>query len=225
MKISIIIPCFNRELYLARAIRSALAQNFQRSEFEVIVVDDGSNDHSSEVAADFGDQIVYVRHSENMGLPVARNTGIRRARGRFLVNLDSDDYLHEDLLYVEHLHLCLNPHWGAVSCDYVYVNDFEQHVSRVSSQTKPIACGVMFRKDAMIAIGLYDESLRMCEDEELRLRFLECYHIGHVDLPLYRYRLHSGNMSNDAVAIQRFRSVVREKRGFAVADTIEDVVD
>src|ERR1017187_415749 len=146
MKVSIIIPCFNRELYIGRAIRSALAQNFPRSEFEVIVVDDGSNDHTSEAATDFGDQIVYIRHDENLGLPAARNTGIRRARGRFLLNLDSDDYIHEDLLYIEHLHLCLNPHWGAVCCDYFYVNDLEEHVSRVSGQTKPIACGIMFRK-------------------------------------------------------------------------------
>lgn len=217
MKVSVIISCYNREAYLSRAVRSALSQNFPRKDFEVIVVDDGSTDHSPDIAADFGDQIVYVPHQRNLGLAAARNTGIRKAMGRFVVNLDSDDYMHEDLLYAESLHLSLNPHWGAVSCDYVYVDDNENHISRISGVTRPIACGIMFRKDALIAAGLYDEEMRMCEEEELRARFLERYHIGHVELPLYRYRLHEGNMSWNAEEMQRLRTQWVQKRQAATA--------
>lgn len=211
MKATIIITCFNREKYLGRAIRSAISQRFPRNDFEVIVVDDGSTDHSRQVAEDYGNEIVLISHEENRGLPAARNTGIRRARGRYVVNLDSDDYLHEDLLYVEHLHLALNLHWGAVSCDYVLVDEFEQHISRVSGAVKPIASGIMFRKDALIGIGLYDEEMRLCEDEDLRLRFMQQNYIGHVELPLYRYTQHQENMTKNTSEVDSYRAKVRTK--------------
>jgi glycosyltransferase involved in cell wall biosynthesis len=211
MKVSIIIACFNRENYLSRAIRSALSQKFPPDDFEVIVVDDGSTDHSPQIARDYGDQIVYLRHEKNLGLPVARNIGIRRARGRYVVHVDSDDYVHEDLIYVEHLHLALNPHWGAVSCDYIIVDEQEQHISRVSGIHRPIACGMMFRKDALISIGLYDETLQICEDEDLRIRFMQRYHIGHVELPLYRYLQHAGNLTHNHQEVEKYRTQIRDK--------------
>jgi len=211
MKVSIIITVYNRERYLSRAIRSALAQHFPKKDFEVIVVDDGSMDRSAQVAADYGDEIIYIAHERRKGLPSARNTGIRRARGRYVVNLDSDDYIHEDLTYVEHLHLGLNPHWGAVSCDYILVDEHEQHISRISGTNKPIACGIMFRKDLLIAIGLYDESLEVCEDQDLRLRFLQHYYIGHVELPLYRYRRHKENLTNNQKRVNFFNGKIQQK--------------
>ena len=211
MRVSIVITCYNLEKYLSRAIRSAISQRFPREDFEVIVVDDGSTDHSPQIAADYGDEIVYVRHENNLGLPSARNTGIRRARGRYVVNLDADDYVHEDLIYIEHLHLNLNHHWGAVSCDYILVDENERHVSRISGTNKPIACGVMFRKDALIAVGLYDETMLLCEDQDLRLRFMLQYHIGHVELPLYRYRMHKDNLTNDQAAVDYYEAKIHEK--------------
>jgi glycosyltransferase involved in cell wall biosynthesis len=213
MKVSVIITCFNREKYLSRAIRSALSQRFPREDFEVVVVDDGSSDYSPQIAQDYADQIVYFRNDKNLGLPVARNIGVRRARGRYVVNLDSDDYVHEDLIYIEHLHLALNPHWGAVSCDYFLVDENEQHIRRVSGIDIPIACGVMFRKDALISIGLYDETIRVCEEEDLRIRFMQHHCIGHVELPLYRYSRHDGNLTNNHHALARYRRQIREKHG------------
>ena len=211
MKVSIIITTYNREKYLSRAIRSALAQHFPRKDFEIIVVDDGSTDHSSQIALDYGDEIVYIAHETRLGLPCARNTGIRRSQGRYVVNLDSDDYLHEDLIYVEHMHLALNPHWGAVSCDYILVDEKEQHISRISGTSKPIACGIMFRKDLLIAIGLYDESMELCEDQDLRLRFIQQHHIGHVEIPLYRYRRHENNLTNDQKKVDYYNGKVQQK--------------
>ena len=213
MKVSVIIPCFNREKYLSRAIRSALSQRFPRKDFEVVVVDDGSSDHSPQIAQDYADQIIYLRNEKNLGLPAARNIGIRRARGRYVVNLDSDDYIHEDLIYVEHLHLALNPHWGAVSCDYLLVDENEQHISRVSGIHRPIACGMMFRKDALISIGLYDETIQVCEEEDLRIRFMQRHYIGHVELPLYRYSRHGGNMTNNHRELLKYRKQIRKKYG------------
>ncbi len=209
MKVSIIITCYNRERYIARAIRSALDQNFPEDQYEVIVVDDGSTDKSREIIADYNGAIRSIFHEKNMGLPAARNTGIRKARGRFVVHLDSDDYIHEELVKIEYLHLALNPKWGAVACDYVEVDNNESHIRRKNSSSDPIACGLMFRKDYLIDIGLYNEEMLICEDEELRARYEEKYYVGYVQLPLYRYRKHESNMTNDKEAVQAFRNKLK----------------
>ena len=211
MKVSIVIPCYNAEPFLERAIRSALEQRFPAGEFEVIVVDDGSTDHTPDIAQMYEDRIIFVRHGENRGLPAARNTGIKKARGRYVLHLDSDDYLHNDLVYVEHLHLALNSHWGAVSCDYYLVDAQERHLRRESGVENPIACGIMFKKEALIQIGLYDEAMKMWEDEDLRLRFEEHFHIGHVELPLYRYTKHAHNMTNNTERGAKYRSKLHAK--------------
>jgi glycosyltransferase involved in cell wall biosynthesis len=211
VRVSIIITCYDREHFIGRAIRSAISQRFPPDQLEVIVVDDGSKDNSRAIIRDFGDAIVPIFNKRNMGLPAARNLGIRRARGRFVLHLDSDDYMHEDLVYIEEMHLAHNPGWGAVSCDYVVVDEHERHMDRADGAQKPIACGIMFRKESLIDIGLYDESLRYCEDEDLRIRFLQKYPIGHVYLPLYRYTRHRHNMTNDEAAMAAYRRKVARK--------------
>ncbi|RED44299.1 glycosyltransferase family 2 protein [Aestuariispira insulae] len=215
MKVSIIITCYNRQKFIARAIRSAISQRFPRDDFEVIVVDDGSTDSSRAVITDFGEEVVSIFHDGNKGLPAARNTGIRKAKGRFVMHLDSDDYMHEDLLYIEEMHLAFNPEWGAVACDYYEVDEDEQHLERYSAMKDPIACGIMFRKENLIDVGLYDERMLLCEDEELRIRYEEKFEIGNVHLPLYRYTKHHHNITKNADLMCEFRqklSAIKESR-------------
>ena len=211
MKVSIVVTCYNREQFISRAIRSALAQRFPREEFEVIVVDDGSDDHSQDIIMDFGEDVTCVFHERNLGLPAARNSGIKKARGRFVVHLDSDDYFHEQLIHVEYLHLAMNPDWGAASCDYFLVDGNERHLKRMDGLNSPIACGIMFRKESLIKLGLYDESLRLCEDEDLRARYLTENKIGHIYLPLYRYTDHGTNMTNNVDDLFEYRCKVLDK--------------
>jgi len=211
MKVSIIITCYNREHFIGRAIRSAISQNFPKNDFEIIVVDDGSKDHSREVISDFKEAVIPIFHPRNKGLPSARNSGIRQARGRFVVHVDSDDYMHQDMTYIETFHLEENPEWGAVSCDYYLVDRLERHLEKVDGYKKPIACGIMFRKENLIDIGLYDPRMRFCEDEELRLRYKQRYFIGHVNLPLYRYTKHETNMTNNDGEVQKYRKKIRLK--------------
>ena len=211
MKVSIIVTCYNRERYVSRAIRSAISQRFPRGEFEVIVVDDGSKDHSRDIIKDFGEEVHPIFHPANRGLPAARNSGIRKARGRFIVHLDSDDYLHEELVYFEYTYLAMNPHWGAVSCDYFVVDPNERHLERKDAAENPIACGLMFRKENLIEIGLYDPKMRVCEDEELRARYSARYQIGHIQLPLYRYTRHEANLTNDVKIVARYRKKLAAK--------------
>jgi glycosyltransferase involved in cell wall biosynthesis len=177
----------------------------------VIVVDDGSTDHSREIISDYGEEVIPIFHEKNLGLPAARNSGIRKAHGRFILHLDSDDYLHESALYVLDLHLALNPDWGAVACDYAEVDDQERHIRRGHAESEPIACGILFRKETLIDIGLYDEDMRMLEEIELRHRFESKYTIGHCPLPLYRYVRHDENMTNDKKAVALYSKILRKK--------------
>ena len=211
MNISIIITCYNRELYVSRAIRSAVSQRFPRQDFEVIVVDDGSKDHSREIIKDFGDDVHAIFHGKNQGLSFARNTGIRKAKGRFVLHLDSDDYMHDDLLYISYLHLTMNPDWGAAACDYFLVDRSERHLERRSAARDPIACGILFRKDTLLSIGLYDPKMRVCEDEELRIRYAQKYKVGNVALPLYRYTKHETNLTSDLEAMKTARRRIAKK--------------
>jgi glycosyltransferase involved in cell wall biosynthesis len=205
MQVSVVITCYNRERFISRAIRSAVSQRFPRDNYEVIVVDDGSTDNSKKIILDFGADVISIFHKRNRGLPAARNQGIRKARGRFVVHLDSDDYFHDELLHIEYMHLALNPDWGAVACDYLEIDGNEVHIRRGYAEKEPIACGIMFRKENLIDIGLYDERMLLCEDEELRRRYEAKYKVGYVHLPLYRYTKHENNVTNDKAAMARYR--------------------
>lgn len=209
MQVSVIITCFNRERWIARAIRSALTQNYPDNKFEVIVVDDGSTDNSPSIIKNFSNELRVISHSENKGLPAARNSGIRAAKGRYVIHLDSDDYISEEIVPQLSLFLNENPDWGAVSCDYNEINEQETLQIRKYGDVEPIACGIMFRTDWLVEIGLYNEEMLYLEDEEFRERFQRKFKIGHCNLPLYRYMRHADNMTNDKEQLEYYGNKLR----------------
>ncbi|MBS1517232.1 MAG: glycosyltransferase family 2 protein [Bacteroidetes bacterium] len=211
MQVSVIITCHNYARYLSRAIRSALNQSLDRKEYEIIVVDDGSTDETRSVMKTYGNNIRPVFLDENQGLAKARNEGIKSALGRFVINLDADDYIDENLLFIESVFLNSNPSWDAVSCDYILVDENEKHLERISGRDKHIACGVMFRTDLLFEIGLYDEKFKMREDEDLRIRFEKNHTIYNIDLPLYRYRKHDNNMTNNKKGMTKYKKYLDTK--------------
>lgn len=211
MQVSVIITCHNYARYLSRAIRSALNQSVNSKDYEIIVVDDGSEDETQKVMKTYSGKIKPLTLKKNVGLAAARNEGIKSALGRFVVNLDADDYMDENLLMVEMMFLNSNPDWDAVSCDYFLVDEDEKHIKRVSGVKKPIACGVMFRTDLLFEIGLYDENFKMREEEELRIRFEKKHNIRNIDLPLYRYRKHENNMTNNKKGMAEFKKYLKSK--------------
>ncbi len=93
--VSVIIPCYRQGRFLASSVRSALQQSY--SPIEVIVVNDGSDDDTEQVAHSFGDRIRYI-HQANAGVSAARNAGINQARGEYLHFLDADDLIHPDAI-------------------------------------------------------------------------------------------------------------------------------
>ena len=108
MKISIVIPTFNYDKYIARAIRSCLEQSLPKKDFEIVVVNDSSKDSTHYILESYGHWIRVLENRENRGLPYSRNKGIENAAGEFIVNLDADDYLHPDFLKIAFLHMKFN---------------------------------------------------------------------------------------------------------------------
>lgn len=193
MEISLIITNYNYEKFLARSIRSAINQSFHRNEYEIIVIDDCSTDNSKKIIESFAGEIRPLFNPTNEGLAPSCNKAIAAARGTYVIRLDADDYVHHDFLKLHHLFLANNKDdMDATSSDYYEVDLKENIVRRKNGVTWPIACGIMYRTDQIIDLGLYNETLPR-EDIEFRQRFLKKYQIYNIPVPLYRYTIHENS--------------------------------
>lgn len=200
IKISVIIPVFNREKYIARCLRSLLNQSMDRKDYELIVINDGSKDKTKEVLDMFKDtfkeEIKIIENKKNLGLPATLNAGIKVSEGKYIVRVDSDDYVNRNFLLILYMMVNLNHDYSAVACDYYLVNDDEKILDQVNCDKKPIGCGIIFESDHIKSVGLYNENYQINEEKEFRTRYEKKYSIKRLPIPLYRYRRHSENMTN-----------------------------
>lgn len=209
--ISVLITACNVEKYIGRAIRSALNQSLPKNMYEIIVVNDCSTDRTRFGLEVFEDDIRLINNDRQIGLPACLNKGIRRSKAQYITRIDGDDYVHEDYLKVLSLYLTLNEDMDAVACDYLMVDDKEHVLARKNCIEEPIACGMMLRMEQLIDIGLYDENFLAREDEDLRIRFLQKYQIDRIQLPLYRYRRHENNLTNDVNKMGIYDRMLKNK--------------
>lgn len=196
MEISVIITNYNYEKYLARSIRSLINQSYNSDEYEIIVIDDCSIDQSGEIIKGFTGYIRPILNEKNIGLAASCNKAIRAALGKYVVRVDADDYVHADFLKLHQIFLANNKEdMDATSSDYYEVDLREKVLSRRSGVTFPIACGVMYKTDDVLAINGFREDLPR-EDEDFRRRFLQSgKHIFNIPVPLYRYTQHKKSMT------------------------------
>ncbi len=185
--VSILIPCYNADEWLAQAIESALAQD---TEVEVIVYNDGSTDDSDAVARSFGDRIKYIA-AENKGAPVARNVLLETAKHDWVQYLDADDYLLPDkvsrqLKYViEHpnVDVCFSPVWvewqdgssrnADLSLDRSPIPEPHDPWQLLALWRLPQTGGPLWRKSAIQDVGGWKEDQPCCQEHELYLRLLK----------------------------------------------------
>lgn len=215
LKVSVIVATYNQERYIGRCIRSLMHQTVPSSSYEIIVVDDGSTDRTAYALSLFSDRfessVRVITNERNIGLPASLNRGLRAARAPYVVRVDSDDFVNGNFINFLSFYLDVNPSVDAVACDYLLLDDQEQIIERINCDENPIACGIMFRKEHLFDIGLYDEDFLCNEERELRIRFLKKYSINRMELPLYRYRRHENNMTNNVEEMQRHDQLLLEK--------------
>lgn len=220
MKVSVIITTYNYGKYLDRCLESCIAQNFPRDDYEIIVVDDCSEDGTPKIMEKYEDtpQVRYIRNRINMGVAGSANQGIRLAKGKYVVRVDADDYVSPNFVLFLAEYLENNPDAFCVSCDYSYVDENEEVYERVSSLEKPVSCGILYPREELLKHGLYNEQWRHREEEELRKRLGELYLIHHLRLPLYYYRMHKSNKTKNTDMMEQFRQKLKEVESIGVEE-------
>ena len=216
MKISVIIPTFNRIRLVARAIDSVLKQSL--NPYEIIVVDDGSDDGTSEMIQNKYKSIKLIQQQNN-GVSAARNNGIKHAKGDWIGLLDSDDEWTEKKLENQVDRLIKTPEYDFCHTNEIWirngvrVNQRKKHekyggyifdkcldICRISPSS------VLFRKNILDHVGWFDDQLPVCEDYDLWLRITAEYRILFIDDPLIiKYGGHDDQLSHGVEGIEFFR--------------------
>ena len=221
-----VIPCYNQARFLGEAIQSVLSQTY--SDFEIIVVDDGSKDGTQEVALRYAKEDSRVRliRQENRGLAGARNRGLAEAGGEYVVFLDSDDRLVGGALEVGVRELKAHPGCAFVSgicrkitTDGSVVPGWEQF--RVMDdpylellRSCPVYVpAVMYRRCVFDSVGDFDTSYRAAEDYDLYYRILERFPVYCHDTLVAEIRRHEANMTRDRTLMLKYNmAALRSQR-------------
>lgn len=212
--VSVIITCYNYGRYLERCLRSIYNQEHaKRFSYEIIIVNDCSTDNTESVVRQFEnkfDNLIYICNVKNQGISQSCNNAIQSSNGRYIVRIDADDYVSRHFLFFLKFALDKNRSYQAFCCDYVEVDDFENNIRMVSPTDKQIACAVMYRKEYIVDVGLYDEEFEYREGHELNQRFRDKYKIGYIPIPLYFARKHENNRSSNLDKISEYDKILSE---------------
>lgn len=212
-EISIIVCSYNHDKWIERCLRSLIHQKIVKSEdYEIVLVNDNSKDNTSKILKKYmsTNNLKIINNSKNLGLPSSINKAIHYSSGRYIVRVDSDDYVDRYFLFFLSYFLNNNREYSAVACDYVLVNDNEQYLQKKNCAREEIACGIMFRREAIIDVGLYNKNFSMREGHELRKRLEKKYKIARIEFPLYKYRKHSLNRTKNLKQLKKFDKKLRK---------------
>ena len=221
MKISVVIPTFNRYELLKRAIVSVLAQSYSAD--EIIVVDDGSDDKTVHLQQDFP-SIIYI-YQENSGVSSSRNCGIKIAKNDWIAFLDSDDEWCEEKLEKQVIFHQNNSEILMSYTDEIWIRDDKE--LKIPKKFKKVGknpflenisyCNIapssaLLHKNLFELYGLFDTDLEVCEDYDLWLRIASYENIGLIDEKLIKkYAGHENQLSFKHWGMDRFRVKTLEK--------------
>jgi len=214
--ISVVIPTYNRAHSLPQAIHSVLQQT--RAADEIIVVDDGSIDNTEQLIVQEFPHIRYYRQAHR-GVSAARNFGIKMASHSWIALLDSDDQWLPNKLEYQREAIAADHDCVLCHCDEIWirrgkrVNPMHKHKKRggdIYRHCLPLCCispsASLIRRDILIGLGLFDESLPACEDYDLWLRLCARYPVSYVDQALIvKYGGHDDQLSRQFWGMDRFR--------------------
>ena len=213
---SAVIPVYNRKDRIQQTIESVLNQSVLPR--EIIVVDDGSTDGTSEfVKSTFPD--VKVVTQANQGVSAARNKGIKEAKGEWVAFLDSDDEWLPTKLEMQSSWLRNHPNIKICHCDEIWirnqvrVNPGKRHKKQggwIYLNCLPLCVispsAVVINQEVFDEVGMFDENLPTCEDYDLWLRITQRFEVGYIDQQLLvKYGGHSDQLSKAYAGMDRFR--------------------
>lgn len=222
LRVSVLIPSYNRAAYLGLALESVYAQTL--APFEVIVVDDGSSDDTAEVVRQFEPAVKFIRQ-DHLGVSAARNRGVASAQGDIIAWLDADDLWEPAFLQIAVPYLAQDPQLGGVYTGFVHIdaqgNLLPQYSNKVVEPTALVSAltennfiatpALIARKVCYQQVGEFDPALGICEDYDMWLRLGRRCTILGLPAQLVRIRVHEGNTQRDTAAFARFRLAMIEK--------------
>ena len=219
--VSVIIPTFNRGWILKEAIDSVLAQDF--TDFELIVVDDGSTDDTDQILDDYGQDLMVIRQT-NQGVSAARNRGIDAAAGRLIAFLDSDDLWLPRKLSTQVAFFDANPQAVINQTEEIWIRNgvrvnpkIRHHkFSGMIFERSLALClvspsAVMMKRFLFDEVGLFDEDLPACEDYDLWLRISWRYPVYLIETPLIIKRGGHADQLSKAAGLDKFRIQALQK--------------
>lgn len=210
--VSIILPVYNGQLFLADAINSVLSQTYNN--IELLIVDDGSTDNSINIAKSFEEKDSRIRYfqQKNGGVAAARNTALRCIRGLFVGFIDQDDLWLTDKLETQMMYFNNNPEAVFLHGNIDYIDDDANTIDKNLYPWETNASGkcfgrlfnanaiaiqtVCFKSNCIDKIGLLREDVPGVDDYDYWLRFSRFFRIDYVDKTLALYRFHGANESH-----------------------------
>jgi len=224
MNLSIVIPTFNRQQVLSRAIQSVLSQRYlyKRLDWELIVVDDGSTDSTEAWLKREYPEVVYLKQN-NLGVSAARNLGLERASGEWLALLDSDDEwlphkLDEQFKLLEQSQLKVCHTEEIWIRNGVRVNQMNKHKKAggwIFERCLPLCAmspsSIVIHREVFDSVGVFDTCLPACEDYDLWLKIASQYEVAYVEgACINKYGGHSDQLSRQHWGMDRFRVIALE---------------
>lgn len=216
-RVSVIIPVYNRQHTIERAIDSVLNQSCTPE--EVIVVDDGSTDKTPDIVKSYGDAVKGIYLSENRGVSRARNEGLKHALFDWIAFLDSDDIWQRDKFKKQAEYLKTYPFYEIIQSEEIWirngvrVNSCKHHKKLEGWIWEPslYRClispsGVMVKKDLLERYGMFREDFPVCEDYDLWLKISRHHPVGlEPNCSVIKYGGHSDQLSRTYHAMDRYR--------------------
>ena len=216
--VTVYITNYNYAKYISQSIESVLGQTMNN--FELLIIDDGSTDNSKEIIESYASHpLINIIFQQNKGLNVTNNIAMRAASGKYIMRLDADDYLEQSALEQMSNVLEANPLLGLVFPDYYYVNEAGERTgeerrhnfdAEVSLYDQPAhgAC-TMIRLDYLKELGGYNESFTCQDGYDLWIKFVTHYKVTNINKPLFSYRRHSSNLTNNESKILATRKQIK----------------
>jgi len=205
---SIIIPAYNAIKYLPETLESVLKQSF--TDFEVLIIDDGSHDNIVEWSTEIKDPRVKLFSQKNQGVSAARNLGIKNATGEYIAFLDADDLWESTKLEKQLQYFHKNPYPGLVHTEMVLIDEESKSLGRkftsnvegnalkeLLEQNTIVTSSVIVRRSCLETVGNFDKNLTSSEDWELWVRIASVYPIALIKEPLVFYRQHPNNTTKN----------------------------
>tara|TARA_Y100000768_G_C23918929_1_gene653835 strand:- start:464 stop:1306 length:843 start_codon:yes stop_codon:yes gene_type:complete len=224
MKISVIIPTYNRKKYIKRAIDSVIRQSYKP--FEIIVIDDGSTDGTYElIKKSYSSSQISLEKQINNGVSSARNKGVKLANGDWIAFLDSDDEWFENKLELQVREIKKSKTFMICHTNEIWirngirVNQMKKHqkyggfiFEKCLDMCRISPSSVMIHRRIFDEIGLFDEDLIICEDYDLWLRISSKYPVLYLDSMLIKkFGGHEDQLSKNINGIEQFRIQSLEK--------------